>query len=67
MNITLSIEELREYEDKMQKWFSERISNIEKTTLFSHERGGYETRFSGKLPFDEWIKQNPMPKLIPSV
>ena len=70
MTITVSIEELRDYQTRCIKWGIERAEVVAKTamTMTITQRGGFEFEKKVNAPaLEAWLKANPFPKLIPSV
>jgi hypothetical protein len=66
MNITVTVEELREYESKIHEWTIRRVKDLVKERV-PNSFGGSDFQYREKNPLEEWMKANPIPKLIPSI
>lgn len=66
MNITVSHEELRDYQRRMSEWFIKRLAAAQEMKMHDDPFGREGTRLHWKQPLGEWVKQNPMPTLIPT-
>ncbi len=66
MTITLSIEEIKEYQNKIDIWTSKRLEYVIKSSRVDSFSMGisYQSVSQNLL---EWEKQNPMPKILPNL
>jgi hypothetical protein len=77
MTITVTVEELREYQAKCERWTKERGIFVEQLILqsrrehrdlmFLHERSGAHISPEMRATLQKWEAENPFPKLIPAV
>ncbi len=71
MTITVSIEELRDYENRMSKWGGARAQFIASIATQVCDRGyGVTQTIRTQISPDaieKWDRENPAPKLIPPV
>jgi len=69
MSITVTIEELRNYESAMEAWYMKRLEAASLITIEDSSRFGDDRQrgLKWKQSMQDWIKENPMPKLIPSI
>ncbi len=70
MTITVTVEELRAYEDAMTRWGAERAVAVAKAVPYYRSPGGFEStrdeEAMGRF-VEKWDKENPPPRLIPKV
>jgi hypothetical protein len=69
MTITVSIEELRDYESKCIDWTTKRGSAIQKILTLAPSHDDYLRREKtvNLTALKEWDAANPFPKLIPAL
>lgn len=68
MTITVSFEELESYEAQCRNWFTARVVHAEKTVHVREDYANATRIGSLNLPaIQDWDKQHPFPKLIPSI
>jgi len=65
MSITVTVEELQKYEHEMNDWFLKRIVAAEEARI--PEMDGSQRKLMWRVHFEDWLQQNPQPKLIPTV
>lgn len=76
MTITVTVEELRAYEEAMRKWHGERSQLIETllknapiyvdhSSFSSHRAGNVDEKLSTAIA--DWERTNPKPTLLPRV
>ena len=64
MTIQLTPEEVGEYTEKLQTWYARKLDRMMRAGL----RSGYMSPIdAAKQAGDDYEKQNPKPKLLPSV
>jgi hypothetical protein len=65
MTITVSVEELREYQDKCHKWYEGRIKN---TGRVEYNHSAMAPIFTVDMKaLEQYDATHPFPKLIPSI
>ena len=64
MTITLTVEEIRDFQSKVAKWGGLRAEVIKHTIITEH--GGF-VRLVNESALAKWDRENPFPKLIPSI
>lgn len=75
MTITVTIDEIRAYQERCQKWTTDRAAIIEhqlreqfKAALHDfHTRAPFENEKRIKAAVAEWDKTHPMPTIVPTV
>lgn len=67
MTITVSIEELKDYEDRCVKWGVQRGQEIERTITTHHSDPFSQTRKPNVEALKKWDAEHPFPKVLPNV
>jgi hypothetical protein len=73
MTITVSFDEIKQYENALDAWYADRANHVLATFIYnSHGGDQFGTRLdydsvAYKTEFDKWEKDHPKPVLLPII